>query len=177
MARWMLIVVGVLVALGVAIYGAGVVLPRAHVARMEGVVAKAPAEVAVIIRDVRAYPTWRHGVVVEDIAEEASAVTYVEVVDEDRIAYRLTEPVRDVQFVATMTDASLPFGGSWTITLTPEGAGTRVRIEEDGEVRDPVYRFFAHFIFGYTSSMKSYLESLGAADVAASGASLSDPGL
>lgn len=165
MIKWALIVIGVLVALGVCIYGIGISLPRTHVARMEGVVAKTPAEIAAVIRDVRSYPNWRHGVVVQDVTEGADAITYVELAEEDRIAYRLTEPVRDGQFVTTMTDESLPFGGSWTITLSPEDNGTRVRIQEDGDVRDPIYRFFAHFVFGYTSSMKNYLENLGATDV------------
>lgn len=165
MLKWACIVVGVLVALGVCIYGIGMSLPRTHVARMEGVVAKAPEEMAAVIRDVRSYPTWRRGVVVEDVAQEADAITYVELAEGDRIAYRLTEPVRDGQFVATMTDESLPFGGSWTITLTPEGDGARVRIQEDGDVRDPIYRFFAHFVFGYTSSMRNYLENLGATGI------------
>ena len=166
MLRWFLVVVGVLVAIGVAGYVVGLLLPRTHTARMEGVVAKAPAEIATILRDVRRYPSWRRGVVVEDISQTADAITYVELADKDRIAYRLTEPVRDGQFVATMSDSSLPFGGAWTITLTPEDAGTRVGIQEDGEVRDPVYRLFAHFVFGYTSSMKTYLENLGATDIA-----------
>jgi uncharacterized protein YndB with AHSA1/START domain len=144
-------------------------LPRAHTARMEGVVAKPPVEIAAIIRDVRAYPNWRRGLVVQDISETTDAITYVELADEDRIAYRLAEPVRDAQFVATITDPSLPFGGAWTITLTPEGGGTRVRIQEDGEVRDPIYRLFAHFVFGYTSSMKTYLENLGATDITSGG--------
>ncbi len=163
--KWVLIVFGGIVTLGAAIYGTGAMLPRTHMARIEGVVMKSPVEVAAIIRDVRAYSAWRRGVVVQGVAEDADAITYVEVAGEDRIAYRLTEPVRDGQFVTTMTDPSLPFGGRWTITLAPEGAGTRVRIQEDGEVRDPIYRFFAHFVFGYTSSMKSYVENLGATEI------------
>ncbi|MBY0423605.1 MAG: SRPBCC family protein, partial [Parvularculaceae bacterium] len=126
---------------------------------------KPAAEIAAIIRDVEGYPRWR-GVVVEDVVVEADAVTYVEISEGDRIAFRLTEPIRDGQFVATMTDPALPFGGRWTITLTPDDSATRVRIEEDGEIRDPLYRFFAHFVFGYTSSMKSYLKNLGASEIA-----------
>lgn len=166
MLRWVLIAIGVFVAIGVAGYVAGMLLPPTHTARMEGVVAKAPADIATILRDVRRYPGWRRGVVVQDISQTADAVTYVEVAGTDRIAYRLTEPVRDGQFVATITDPSLPFGGAWTITLTPEGAGTRVGIQEVGEVRDPVYRLFARFVFGYTSTMKTYLEDLGATGIA-----------
>ena len=165
MLRWVLIAAGVLVAIGVASYLVGVLLPSRHTARMDGLVAKPPAEIAAILRDVRNYPGWRRGLVVEQISQAADAITYVEVTGKDRIAYRLTEPMRDGQFVATITDPSLPFGGAWTITLTPEGAGTRVGIQEDGEVRDPVYRFFSRFVFGHTSNMKAYLEDLGATGV------------
>jgi hypothetical protein len=111
---------------------------------------------------VEVYGAWRSGVVVEDIARSEGATTYVEIADGDRIAYRLTEPERDTRFVATIIDDTLPFGGAWTITLAPEGAATRVRIREDGDVRDPLYRFFARYVFGHTSSMEAYLDSLAA---------------
>jgi hypothetical protein len=132
MLRWVLIVGGVLVVLAGGVYAAGAALPRTHVARVEGVVAKSPREVAAIIRDVRAYPSWRSGVAVEQVVETAGAVDYVEVADGDRIASRLTEAPRDERFVAAITDESLPFGGRWTISLTPEGAGARVRVHEEG---------------------------------------------
>jgi hypothetical protein len=165
MLRWVFIVVGILVTIGVAGYVAGMLLPPKHIARMKGVVAKPPAEIAAILRDVRSYPSWRRGVVVEEISQTADAITFVELAGNDRIAYRLTEPVRDEQLVATITDPSLPFGGAWTITLTPDGAGTRVGIEENGEVRKPVFRLFARFVFGYTATMKTYLQNLGATDI------------
>lgn len=164
MLRWILIIAGVLTVLAAAIYLIGMALPRAHTAQMQGVVAKPVAEVAAIVRNVRDYPSWR-GIVVENIVETAGAITYVEIADGDRVAYRLTEPVRDGQFVTMITNPDLPYGGGWTISLSQDGAGTRVHIQEDGEIRDPIYRFFAHFVFGMTSSMRNYLESLGATDV------------
>ena len=162
MMRVILIVVGVLVALGAVIYGLGMSAPRAHAAEVEGVVSRPATEIAATIRDVENYSTWREGVVVERIARTDGAVTYVEVADGDRIAYRLTEPEHGARFVTTITDETLPFGGAWTISLAPEGAATRVRIREEGEVRDPLYRFFARYVFGHTASMKAYLKNLGA---------------
>jgi hypothetical protein len=162
MMRVVLIVVGVLVAMGAIIYGLGMSAPRAHVAEVEGVVARPASEIAATIRAVENYGAWRKGVVVERIARTDDAVTYVEVADGDRIAYRLTEPDHDARFITTITDETLPFGGAWTISLTPEGAATRIRIREEGEVRDPLYRFFSRYVFGHTSSMKAYLTSLGA---------------
>lgn len=162
MLRWVLVVGSVLAALVAGIYATGMVLPSRHTAAMEGVVSRPVPDVAARIRNVRDYPSWRPGVAVQDVEDDAGAIAYVEIADGDAIAYRLTEPVRDGQFVAAITDQSLPFGGAWTITLTPQGAATQVRIQEDGEVRDPLYRFFAHFVFGYTASMRTYLKSLGA---------------
>lgn len=162
MMRVIFIVVGALVALVAAIYGLGMSTPRTHVAEVEGIVSRPPAEVAAAIRAVETYSTWRSGVVVEKIARTQGAVTYIEVADGDRIAYRLSEPERDARFVTMITDESLPFGGAWTISLAPEGAFTRVRIREVGEVRDPLYRFFARYVFGHASSMKTYLKHLGA---------------
>ncbi|KAF0179890.1 MAG: SRPBCC family protein [Hyphomonadaceae bacterium] len=163
MMRWVLIVVGVLVALAASIYGLGMSTPRHHLAEVEGVVSRPVADVAATIRAVENYSAWRSGVVVEKIARTEGAVTYVEVADGDRIAYRLTEPERDARFVSTITDETLPFGGAWTVSLTSEGASTRVRIREEGDVRDPLYRFFARYVFGHTSTMKTYLKNLGAA--------------
>ena len=165
MMRWILIVIATLAARVAAVYGIGAMLPRTHSASLEGIVARSPAEIAATIRDVSDYPSWRPGVVISDIAQSEGATTYVEQNGEDRISYRLTEPRQGEQFVATITDSALPFGGAWTIDLVPEGVATRVRIREDGEIRDPLYRFFAHFVFDYTSSMESYLTGLGATDV------------
>lgn len=167
MMRWVLITVVALVAISAGAYITGLALPRAHVAVLEGVVARPVGEIAAAIRDVQAYPTWRVGVAIENLAVTGDGTTYVEVAEGERIAYRLTEPTRDQRFVAAITDPNLPFGGAWTITLTAEGAGVRVRIEERGEIRDPVYRLFAHFVFGYTSSLRGYLVALGATDIRA----------
>lgn len=150
--------VATLLALAALVYGVGVLQPQRHTARVERVIAMPVDVVAAHIRDVGDYPRWRK-VKVEIGADGA---TYVEEMDGDRIAYRLAEPSPGRQFVTTITDPDLPFGGAWTYDLAPEGAGTRVRIREDGDVRDPVYRFFARFVFGHSGSMNAWLDALEA---------------
>jgi hypothetical protein len=39
--------------------------------------------------------------------------------------------------VIRISDASLPSGGVWTVTLTPEGGRTKIGIVEDGDVYNP----------------------------------------
>jgi hypothetical protein len=64
------------------------------------------------------------------------------------------------QFVSRIADPNLPFGGTWTIDLKPEGAGTRVTITEHGEVYNPIFRFMSRFVFGHTATIDAYLTAL-----------------
>jgi Polyketide cyclase / dehydrase and lipid transport len=159
--KWLLGIVGVLVAAVAIIYAIGFSLPRDHVACVERVIPQSIENVAARIRDVRAYPEWRD-IAVENLSADGDTIAYVEIADGERIAYRRTEPEADHLFVSEITDETLPFGGQWRITLTPAGAGARVSIEENGHVRDPLYRFFSAIVFGHTSSMELYLDKLAA---------------
>ena len=85
---------------------------------------------------------------------------FVEHGNDDPIAFRLVEETPNARFRSTIDDPGLPFGGSWTITLTPEARGTRVRIEEQGFVTNWIYRFFARFLFGHDSTMRTWLDDL-----------------
>jgi len=58
---------------------------------------------------------------------------------------------------------NLPFFGSWTYSLALSADGTTVRITEDAEVYNPVFRFMSRFVIGQTSNMDTYLRSLGKA--------------
>jgi hypothetical protein len=168
MRRWLLVSLSVVASLAFLGYVVGTQLPLRHRAAMEGVVAAPVPDLAARVRQVRGYPSWRSGVTVTNVVESEAATTYIEVTGDGRIAYRLTEPVRDRQFVTAITDPTLPFGGHWTITLTGRDGGTHVRIEEAGEIRSPIYRLFSRFVFGYTTNIQQYLRDLGAAGIAAS---------
>jgi hypothetical protein len=63
--------------------------------------------------------------------------------------------------VTRIADPKLPFGGTWTIEVTPVEGGTTLRITERGEVHNPIFRFMSRFIFGQTKSMEDYLGALG----------------
>jgi hypothetical protein len=166
MSLWKILVGAVLAIAFLAggVFALGATTPATHSAEASREIAAPPERIAARIRAVGAYPAWRPGVAVENLVADSDAVTYVEIAEGDRIAYRLTEPEADARFVATITDESLPFGGAWTITIEAAGEGARVHIREDGVVRDVLYRFFARYVFGYTSTMEAYLNNLAAAE-------------
>lgn len=160
--KWLAGVVAALVLAVGAIYAIGFALPRNHVASVERSIPMPVEAVAARIRSVRDYPTWRPGTYVQVTGEDAGGVSYVETQNGDRVAYRLTETEPGRRFIAAITDEDLPYRGRWTYTLTPQGEATFVHIEEAGEIRDPLYRVFARFVFGYASTMEGYLDRLEA---------------
>ena len=51
----------------------------------------------------------------------------------------------------------------WTFEIAPvSGGGAELRITEDGEIYNVIFRFMARFVFGYTASIERYLRDLGA---------------
>ena len=62
--------------------------------------------------------------------------------------------------VGRIADPGLPFGGTWTYEIVPVSDGSRLRITEDGEIYNPIFRFMARFIFGYEGTIRGYMASL-----------------
>ncbi|ATQ41392.1 SRPBCC family protein [Caulobacter mirabilis] len=149
-----------LVAGGVALLG--LTAPRDHVATGEAVIGKPPAAVAGLIRDPSGYSVWRKGVAVSDIRREGGAVFWRETSHGDAVDYRLEEEIADAGFRSTILTKG-PWGGYWIITLTPEGAGTRVRITERGFVDNLIFRGLGRFAYRYDASLKAYLAALASA--------------
>ena len=160
MWKWIAGIAAVPLGLAAVVYGVGALLPRGHVARAEALVPAAPDAVAALVREVERQPAWRSNVArVEVTGRRANGLSYVEH-GEEAIAFEFTEEVPGRRFRSAIADPSLPFGGAWTIALAPAGGGTRVSIEERGEVRDPLYRFFARFVFGHEATMRTWLADL-----------------
>src|SRR6478672_10009195 len=79
-----------------------------------------------------------------------------------KITYELVEDKMPSRRVTRIAEKNLPFGGTWTIDISPTEDGSVVRITEDGEIYNVIFRFMARFFFGYTSSIEGYLRDLGA---------------
>jgi hypothetical protein len=78
-----------------------------------------------------------------------------------KVTYELIEDKLPSRRVTRIAEKNLPFGGTWTIEISPTNDGSVVRITEDGEIYNVIFRFAARFFFGYTSSIEGYLRDLG----------------
>lgn len=113
------------------------------------------------ITDVEAFPSWRAGVKrVERLPDRNGLPMWIEEGRSGRmtLAIERMEPPRIL--VGRISDPNLPFGGTWTYEIVPDGAGSRLTITENGEIYNPMFRFMARFILGYEGAIRSYMSSL-----------------
>jgi hypothetical protein len=161
MWKWILGAAALPVGAGVLVLAVGAALPRDHVAAVEVVLPAGPAAIAQRIRNVDAQPRWRPGVKSLQIVERVrDGVVYVETSGDGPIRLRLVEERPEAQFRSTIADPDLPFSGYWLFLIEPEGEGTRLRIEEHGSVSNPLFRFFARFVFGHDRNIRAYMGDL-----------------
>jgi hypothetical protein len=162
MRTWSLRLVGGLVLLGLAAFGAGALLPTAHVAAMRATYRQPTDRVWQAITDVDAFPAWRTGVTaVERQPTREGRQAWVEVGPQGRVPLEVVEARASSRLVLRIADPDLPFGGTWTYELVPADGGCTLTITENGEIYNPVFRLLARFVFGYHATAEQYLVSLG----------------
>ena len=64
------------------------------------------------------------------------------------------------KLVRRIADEGLPFGGTWTITVESDDAGSLVCVVEHGHVKHPLFRVVSRFVLGHTRTIDAYLSAL-----------------
>lgn len=162
--KWLLPIAGIIVAAGGVAYLLGALSPQSHVASREIVLSAAPDKVWRLITDYGAYPDWRASVKSSSGVQAASGeMLWTEDYGHMSLTFREEERVEATRLVRRITGEKLDFGGRWIFVLTPDVAGTRLIITEEGEVYGAVYRFFSRYVFGHTRNLETYLSDAKAA--------------
>jgi uncharacterized protein YndB with AHSA1/START domain len=160
--KWILVVLGVLIAVGIIATLIGMALPQGHVASRTVKLSAPPERVWTMVSDVAAHPTWRPDVKSVEILSGAGApLSWREVGKQGTVTYSAVESVAPKRFVGRIADRNLPYGGQWEYDIAPNGSGSSLTITERGEVYNPMFRFMARFVFGYTATIEGYLRALG----------------
>lgn len=163
--KWILIVAGALALLVGLVALVGVFVPRGHRATTSARFRAAPSAVFALLSDPERFPSWRSDVkAVRRIEPIDGRPAFVEDSRHGTITYAIeaSEPPR--RLVQRIADDSLPYGGTWTFSLSPDGdTGTLLTITEDGFIRPAIFRALARFVFGYHATMQAYLVGLGKA--------------
>jgi len=160
--RIALMVVGALVGLVAVVAFIGALLPVKHQATREVTLKASADKLFALISSPMDFPKWRTGVKsVEMLPSGGGPPKWTEISSDGTITFAVTQSVPGVELVTTIADKSLPFGGSWTYVLAPAGPdSTTLRITENGEVYNVIFRFMSRFVFGHASGLERYLKDV-----------------
>jgi len=155
------ILVIVIAAVGI-IAGVGALLPRRHVASRSATYRAAPEQLFALISGPQ---SWRPDVQRSDTIAGPGGQSLLRETTRDgnTMTYEAFATNPPTSIGRRVVGKNLPFSGSWTYSLAPSAGGTTVRITEDAEVHNPVFRFMSRFVIGQTRTMDTYLRSLGKA--------------
>ena len=159
--RYAVILVGLIVAVIAMIVIVGSTLPEKHTVTREATYRATPAQLFELIRNMSDYPSWQKSVTKVEILPAINGKPRARETNGGQvITYELEDIVPDKRIVSHIADPNLPFGGSWTYELTPKGDATSLRITENGEVYNAVYRFVSQYVMGHTATIDKYLEAV-----------------
>jgi hypothetical protein len=161
--RFALIGASVVVLLIAIVVVVGYSLPVKHRAELSANFKATPDTIFALITNVEAFPGWRSGVKsVELLPSTDGRKRFRELSSDGAITYVVESIEPGRRLVTRIDDKSLPFGGTWTYELSPSAdGGTTLRITEDGEIYNPVFRFVSRFFMGYDRTIKTYLADVG----------------
>lgn len=159
--KWVLWILGSLVTLVAAVAAFGAWLPVAHTASRRARYHQPPQAIWDLVTGP---PSWRPQVAkYEPLPERDGKRMWRETSARgEAITFAAEEADPPRRYVTRIADQSLPFGGRWVFELTAAGEGTELRITEEGEIYNILFRALAKLVFGYTSSLEDYLKALGA---------------
>ena len=157
--KWVLIVVGILIVIVVAVAIIGAALPKNHSASRSARFKQPPQALWAVITGP---PNWRNDIrSFEPLPPQNGRRTWREVDKHGQaILYESVEETPPSRLVTRIADPKLPFGGTWIHEIAVAPNGCQLTITENGEIYNPIFRFMARFVFGYTGSIDGYLKAL-----------------
>lgn len=160
--RWLILVVGVLVALILGVLVGGLLLPEEHHASRTLVTKQSPQAIWDAINNHADEAAWRSDVQsVTSLGERNGKPVWREdYKDGNKVTLMTTESKPPTRMVRELTDLEGPFSGRWEIDIAPKPEGSNVTITEIGRVSNPFFRFVSKYVIGHTTSMERYLKGL-----------------
>lgn len=158
--KWILMIGGGLVVLAVIVAAIGAMLPVKHHATRKAHFHVTPEALYAIVAGP---PDWRPDVkAYGELPDENGHKTWWEQDSHgQKVRFELVEDTPPRRRVVRIADRNLPFGGVWTFEIAPAPEGADLRIHEDGEVYNVIFRFVSRFVFGYYGSIEGFLRNLG----------------
>jgi hypothetical protein len=157
MMKWVLIIAGAIIGVLVLVVIVGLLLPKSHRATRMARFNQPPEAIFAAITGPQ---DWR-GVTKVELAPENGVRRWREDSGRWSITFEEAESDPPRLYRSRIADPNLPFSGTWTWEIAATDSGCSCRITEEGEVKNPIFRFVSRFIMGQTRTIDTYLNALG----------------
>ncbi len=154
----------VIIAIILVVVVIGAMLPKEHVSTRAARFHQPADAIWNAITDYSKLSTWRKDVTRVEVLPDVNGKPSWREFDAHghAIPYEVMVMVPPRALVVRIADPQLPFGGTWTYEISPAPDGNSLlRITENGEIYNPVFRFVARFFMGYSKTQEQYLLALG----------------
>jgi hypothetical protein len=159
--RRVVLSVGVLIAVGVALFAVGAALPATTTAERTLRIAAPPAILWAKVTDVAGQAQWRRDV--QSIEMIDGGRRWIERTKAgDSIAFSLVER-REMERFAIAYQSERGFSGQWVGSFQADGGGARLSMTETVTVPNPLMRLIARVVAPPGSHLDLYLADLTAA--------------
>ncbi len=160
--RWLIVSVGVLIALAALTAVLGYFIPPMRIAARSVVLPVGRPRVWKTLVAMTDYPRWRRDVrAVEMLPAADGRPAWRERSRHGVILCRTEEITPPRRLVVHVTDRTLTYAATWTYELASEDDGTRVTITERAEIMHPIFRGLARYRLGKARHLDGYLAALG----------------
>jgi len=171
MKKFIVIALLVIVGLVLAVALCGAMLPAKHSVSRTLVIHQPSQMVWMVLADHASDPSWRPDVASVKKLDNRNGHPVWEEHYKNGQSMRLETTVLDFQGAAERMERKIvdqsSFGGVWVYELTPQddpskpgGKMTTVKITENGEVYNPIFRFVGRFIIGNDTTLNTYMKNL-----------------
>jgi hypothetical protein len=157
-----LIAIGIVAGLLLLPVVVGMALPKAHTSSRSALFRSTPEQLFALIDGPQ---TWRSNVKKYELIAAPNGLRQWRETDAhgQTIAYEAVERQPPNLLRTRIATPNLPYSGTWTLNLSPENGSTVIRITEQGEVYNPLFRFVSQFLIGQNRTIETYLRDLGTA--------------
>jgi len=154
--------ISVLAGLIFLLVAVGMALPKAHTSSRSALFKSTPERLFALIDGPQ---TWRSNVRKYELVAVPNGSRRWRETDShgQTVTYEAVERLPPNLLKTQIVTPDLPYSGTWTLSLAPEGGSTMLRITEQGEVYNPVFRFVSRFVIGQNRTIETYLRDLGTA--------------
>lgn len=161
--RWVFIIVGVVVGIGLLMMLIGLLLPRTHVATSQVELQEPIDSVWAVVRALGETPKfWSELKGASRLPDVDGRETWGQTMKNGFTLPLVIDEERPPNLLVTRIAApkGTPFGGTWRYNLQSVDGRTRVTVTEDGWISNPMFRVISR-LMGHHSTLDSYLKALG----------------